>query len=93
MNSLAIGLEGGGNGGQAANTTYDLFIYQISTDGQTATVIADVTNLMASTFAYPNWAQWNFSGIILTNNAVYGYGFGRRSVGGYIGNGNLSWLV
>jgi len=85
LNSLAIGLEGGSQGSQAANTTYDLFIYQISTDGQTANVIADVTNLMASTLAYPNWAQWNFSGIILTNNAVYGYGFGRRSVGGYIG--------
>ena len=85
LNALAIALEGGANGSQATNTTYDLFIYQISPDGQTATVIADVTNLMASTFAYPNWAQWNFPGIILTNNAVYGYGFGRRSVGGYLG--------
>lgn len=85
LNSLAIGLEGGNNGSQAANTTYDLFIYQISTDGLTATLLADVTNLMASTLAYPNWAQWNFSGITLNSNTVYGYGFGRRSVGGYLG--------
>ena len=85
LNSLAIGLEGGANGSQATNTTYDLFIYKISTDGQTASLIADVTNLMASTFAYPNWAQWNFSGITLSSNTVYGYGFSRRSVGGYLG--------
>jgi len=85
LTSLAIGLAGGANGSQATNTTYDLFVYQISADGLTAVLIADVTNLMASTLAYPNWVQWNFSGIILTNDTVYGYGFGRRSVGGYLG--------
>ena len=85
MNSLAIKLNDGGQGGQASGTTYDLFIYQISPDGSTATVIADVTNLMASTFAYPDWAQWNFSGVTLNSNSVYGYGFGRRSGGSYIG--------
>jgi len=84
LNSLAIGLEGGSSGNQVTNTTYDLFIYQISTDGQTATLLADVTNL-GGAFNNPEWAQWTFPGIILTNNTVYGYGFGRRSVGGWIG--------
>ena len=85
FNSLAISLAGGSNGSQATNTTYDLFIYKISPDGQTATVIADVTNLLASTLAYPNWVQWNFPGVTLNSNTVYGYGFGRRSVGGFLG--------
>jgi PKD repeat protein len=91
LTSLAIGLEGGSAGGQASGTTYDLFIYKISANGLTATLIADVTNLMASTFAYPNWAVWNFSGVTLNSNTVYGYGFGRRSVGGYIGMATSSY--
>jgi PKD repeat protein len=85
LNSLAIKLSDGSQS-QVPGTTYDLFIYEISTNGLACTLIADVTNLMASTFAYPDWAQWNFSGVTLNSNTVYGYGFGRRSgVSGWIG--------
>jgi len=80
MSSVAILMRGGGSSGTTTPQGYDLFLYSISTDGTTATLLADVTNL-AGSFTYGDWVQWGFSPVTLNPNSTYAYTFHRRTTG------------
>ena len=106
MNSVAIEMAGGtsspytgivnGTGSGMTNQAYDLRIYSISSDGGTASEIADVTNLLFS-FANGGWIQWTFPAIILTNNVTYAYTFQIANLNNWCGmstsDGSQDWYT
>lgn len=94
MGSLAVCMDGqGGADGNpnygygsviktATNGTYNLYIYKVSADLSTATVLLQVTNYSPGFVIsnYPVWAISSFQPLTLLPNTTYGYGFGRGSV-------------
>jgi hypothetical protein len=83
VNSVAFQLGvTGSNSGNTTSQGYDLFIYQLSSDGYRATQIADITN--AASFSVPRWIKWTFPAMALQPNTKYAYGFSRKGqTGGY----------
>jgi hypothetical protein len=80
MNSVSIDMAGGTQNSTTTAQGFDLFVYKISPDGTTATLMADITNLNFS-FTYGHWLQWSFPSITLSSNTMYAYTFHRRSTG------------
>ncbi len=70
-------------GTTVTNVTYTLYLYKISADQSTATLIGSVTNwsIGALMTNYPTWVNITLSSpISLLPDTVYGYGFGRGSI-------------
>jgi len=80
LTSLAVDIAGGNSAQTTTPQGYDLYIFQISADGSTATLMADITNLDGA-FNYGDWVQWNFPAIVLNSNSVYAYAFHRDTTG------------
>jgi len=80
MSSVAVDFQGGSSSGTTTPQGFDLFIYSISTDGTTATLLEDITNLNFS-WNYGDWLQWTFPAMTLQPNTVYAYTFHRRTTG------------
>jgi len=79
IDSLSVLFKGGGSSGTTTAQGYDVFLYSISADGTTATLMADVTNL--GSFAYGDWVNVAFPGVTLNPNSTYAYTFHRRTTG------------
>jgi hypothetical protein len=84
MSSVAVDFQGGTYNTTTAVNAFDLFIYSISTDGTTATLLADITNLSFS-WNYGDWLQWTFPPLTLNSNSVYAYTFHKRGSNGWAG--------
>lgn len=84
MSSVAVDFQGGTHNGTTSSEAFDLFIYSISADGTTATLLEDVTNLNFS-WNYGDWLQWTFPAMTLQPNTVYAYTFHLRTSGGWAG--------
>ena len=84
LGSVSVDFQGGTHNGTTSSEAFDLFIYSISADGTTATLLADVTNLNFS-WNYGDWLQWTFPPITLQSNKVYAYTFHLRTSGNWAG--------
>jgi Concanavalin A-like lectin/glucanases superfamily/Immunoglobulin I-set domain len=77
-----------GNGNSFGNwQLYDLYFYSISTDGNTATLIASYQGYGGG--VENDWFQWQGLSVGLAPNQVYAYTFGRDATAGgweHIGN-------
>jgi len=82
FNSLAIDLNGGSSSSTTTKQGYDVFLYSISADGTTATLLADITNLQVA-YTYGDWIKFDISATPLTlnSNTVYAWSIGRKSSG------------
>jgi len=79
MTNLWIETDGGGGGGQTSDQGYHLFIYSVSADGTTATLLNTFTS--DTSFVENDWFQWSGMNMQLNPNSKYAYTFHRDSNG------------
>ena len=80
MTNLWIKTAGGGGGGQTGDQPYHLFIYSVSMDGATATLLNTFTS--DTSFVENDWFQWSGMNMQLNANSKYAYTF-HRDFNGY----------
>ena len=81
VTNLAIKTHGGGNNGELNSQTFSLYIYSVSTDGTTATLLQTYTATGKLT-AENDWLLWTGLGTHLSPNTQYAFALRR---------GNGSW--